>query len=105
MLLAFVFHSFSHLASLASLLAASADPFAQIKGLSDAVNTGVKIVGGAIFVVAVSVAGVMRMVAFGSERRIALSNMALTAAVVGLIIMAIGLGLSTFICNSLGTCK
>ena len=91
----------SHGLPLATLLVPTADPFQSIKGLADAVNTGVKIVGGSIFVIAVSVAGIMRMVAFGSERRIALSNMALTAAVIGLVIMLLGLGLQNFIQTSL----
>ncbi|HTK08592.1 MAG TPA: hypothetical protein VL485_15600 [Ktedonobacteraceae bacterium] len=40
-----------------------------------------------LFVICVIVAGVMRMISFGNERRIALSNMALTAAVIGLVIV------------------
>lgn len=54
-------------------------------------------VGLTIFLISVSVAGIMRMVAFGSERRIALSNIALTAAVVGLVIMLLGGAIQQFV--------
>jgi hypothetical protein len=44
-----------------------------------------------IFVICVIIAGIMRMVSFGNERRVAISNMALTAAVVGLVIALLAL--------------
>jgi hypothetical protein len=42
-----------------------------------------------IFGICVIVAGLMRMLSFGNERRIAVSNIALTAAIVGGIMVAI----------------
>jgi hypothetical protein len=59
----------------------------KLNALAGTVQTDARLVGGTVFFISVIIAGIMRMVAFGSERRIALSNMALTAAVVGLIIM------------------
>lgn len=50
-----------------------------------------------VFVICVVVAGLMRMLSFGNERRVAISNMALTAAVVGLVIILISIALRTFL--------
>jgi uncharacterized membrane-anchored protein len=50
-----------------------------------------------VFVVCVIIAGLMRMLSFGNERRVAISNMALTAAVVGLVIALIAIGLRDFL--------
>ncbi len=55
-----------------------------IQNAAQSIQTDARIVGGSVFFIAVIIAGIMRMIAFGSERRVALSNMALTAAVVGL---------------------
>jgi hypothetical protein len=41
------------------------------------------------------------MTAYGNERRIALANMAMTAAVVGLVIMLLSTGISKFIVGGL----
>jgi type IV secretory pathway VirB2 component (pilin) len=73
------------------------DPLPQLNKFVQQIETTVRIVGGTVFLIAVAVAGIMRMVAFGNERRVALSNMALTAAVVGLIIMLMATALSKFI--------
>jgi Type IV secretion system pilin len=50
-----------------------------------------------VFVICVVVAGLMRMLSFGNERRVAISNMALTAAVVGLVIILISVALRGFL--------
>lgn len=50
-----------------------------------------------IFVICVIVAGVMRMISFGNERRIAVSNMALTAAVIGLVIVLLSVAIRTWL--------
>ncbi len=73
------------------------DPLPQLNKFVQQIETTVRIVGGTVFLIAVAIAGIMRMVAFGNERRVALSNMALTAAVVGLIIMLMATALSQFI--------
>ncbi len=52
-----------------------------------------------IFAICVIVAGLMRMLSFGNERRIAVSNVALTAAIVGGIMVAIVLVLQGWIQN------
>jgi hypothetical protein len=90
--------SLSHSISfpLSSLLIMADDPL-KINALATKVKGIVLTVGGTIFLISVAVAGIMRMVAFGNERRVALSNMALTAAVVGLIIMLLSTTLDTFL--------
>ena len=60
-----------------------------LKNTADYIQTDARIVGGVVFLICVIIAGIMRMIAFGSERRVAVSNMALTAAVVGLGIIII----------------
>jgi hypothetical protein len=78
------------------------DPFDDLTNLAIFLQTFILGLGATIFVIGVAIAGIMRMVAFGSERRIATSNMALTAAVVGLIIMLIGAGLLTVLKSVFG---
>jgi hypothetical protein len=81
---------------LSSLLVMADDPL-KINALATKIKGIVMTVGGTIFLISVAIAGIMRMVAFGNERRVALSNMALTAAVVGLIIMLLATTLQTFL--------
>jgi hypothetical protein len=50
-----------------------------------------------IFGIGIAIAGIMRMVSMGNERRVAMSNMALTAAVIGLVIVLLSNGLLTFL--------
>jgi len=52
---------------------------------------------GAVFVICIVIAGLMRMLSFGNERRVAVSNMALTAAVVGLIIIMLAAAIQTWL--------
>lgn len=80
----------------------STDPFGDLTNLTSFLQTFILGLGATVFVIGVAIAGIMRMVAFGSERRIATSNMALTAAVVGLIIMLIGTGLLTVLKSVFG---
>jgi len=58
-------------------------------------------IGATIFLICVAVAGIMRMISFGNERRIAISNMAIAAAVIGLLIMGLAVGFQTFISNAM----
>lgn len=58
-------------------------------------------IGGVVFLICVAVAGIMRMISFGNERRIAISNMAITAAIVGLLIMGLAAGFQAFITNAM----
>ena len=74
----------------------------DLTNLANTAEADAKIVGLAVFLVSVVIAGVMRMIAFGSERRIAVSNMALTSAVVGLVIMLVAGALQTAIQSGLG---
>src|ERR1700731_1346149 len=68
----------------------------SLSKLATAIETLARTLGLVIFLVCVIVAGIMRMVAFGSERRIQMSNMALTAAVIGLVIMLLAAAFQTF---------
>lgn len=98
--LATITHSISF--PIAALLAS--DPL-KLNALATQVKNIVLTVGGTIFLISVAIAGIMRMVAFGNERRIALSNMALTAAVVGLVIMLLSTAMQTFLCGQFGGCQ
>ncbi len=56
-----------------------------------------KDLGGAVFLLCVSFAAIMRMGAGSNERRVAASNMAFTAAVVGLVLLLLAQAFQTFI--------
>jgi hypothetical protein len=66
------------------------NPFQDLAALVTFLQSFIFWMGLTVFLIGVAIAGIMRMVAFGSERRIATSNIALTAAVVGLVIMLLG---------------
>jgi hypothetical protein len=80
---------------------AGPDLTTMLNGLVGSIENLARTVGLAVFLVCVIIAGIMRMVAFGSERRIHLSNMALTAAVAGLVIMLLAAAFQTFVQNNL----
>jgi uncharacterized membrane protein len=80
-------------------LAPPPDSLSQITSFVNAVKTTVQTLGGAIFVIGITIAGMMRMMSFGSERRIMVSNMAITAAVVGLAIMLMAGGIDAMLKN------
>lgn len=73
------------------------DPYHDILNFSDSIRSLVYVLGFTIFLIGIIAAGIMRILSFGSDRRIAMSNMALTAAVIGLIIILLGAGLSTLL--------
>lgn len=77
--------------------------YEDLNVFAGSVQTFLGIIGGVVFLIGVSIAGIMRMVAFGSDRRIALSNMALTAAVVGLVILMMSYGLYNLISKAFPT--
>lgn len=58
-------------------------------------------IGGSIFVICVIIAGLMRMLSFGNERRVAISNMAFTAAVIGLAIVLLSVAFQSFISKAM----
>jgi hypothetical protein len=62
----------------------------------------VRVLGITIFLIGVAIAGIMRMLSFGSDRRVAMSNMALTAAVVGLLILVLASTLGSLIMQAFG---
>jgi len=76
--------------------------FTGLETLITDVRQAVFYLGAIAFVVSVAVAGIMRMTSASNERRIAMSNMALTAAVVGLVIMLLAIGLQNFLITSVG---
>jgi hypothetical protein len=75
------------------LAAPAADTLTQIANFVNAIQGAITGLGVAIFVIGVTIAGMMRMMSFGSERRIMVSNMAITAAIVGLAIMLMAGGI------------
>jgi type IV secretory pathway VirB2 component (pilin) len=68
-------------------LAASPTDIPQLDTFLSNIQTLFKALGTTVFVVCVIIAGIMRMISGGNERRVALSNMAFTAAVIGLAIV------------------
>ncbi len=72
-----------------------------LQNLLDLVQSTALAIGGTTFVISVIVAGIMRMTSFANERRVSMSNMALTAAVVGLVIMVLSTAIHTFITGGL----
>ena len=69
---------------------------AFVSTLSGGLSMIIKIlmgVGVAVAVIGIVVGGLMRATAWGSEQRIAMSNKAITAAVVGLVIVLLGVTL------------
>ncbi len=72
------------------------DPLPQLTAFLSHLQTWLYTLGGTIFIISVVIAGIMRMPLFGvSERRTMISNMALSAAVVGLIIILLAIPLSS----------
>ncbi len=75
----------------------AADTLTQIANFVNAIQGAVTGLGVAMFIIGVTIAGMMRMMSFGSERRIMVSNMAITAAIVGLAIMLMAGGIHTLL--------
>src|SRR6266568_4893837 len=61
---------------------AQAGTLQEVTTLVNNVEVTVKIVSGGSFVIGISAGAIMRMLAFGSDRRVAMSSAALTAAIV-----------------------
>lgn len=78
----------------------NADPYHDILNFASSIRSLVYVLGFTIFLLGVIGAGIMRILSFGSDRRVAMSNMALTAAVIGLIIILLGAGLSQLLQNA-----
>jgi len=71
-------------------------------GLTSVINilTGLGIAAG---VIGIAVGGLMRATSFGNERRIAMSNTAITCAVIGLVIVILSLTIGNDLPQLLGT--
>ena len=82
------------------------DPFVTtlIGGLSVIINILMGL-GVAIAVIGIIVGGLMRATAWGSEQRIAMSNKAITCAVIGLVIVLLGVTLGNSIPGWFGAGK
>ncbi len=82
------------------------DPFVTtlIGGLSVIINI-LMALGVAIAVIGIIVGGLMRATAWGSEQRIAMSNKAITCAVIGLVIVLLGVSLGNAIPGWFGAGK
>lgn len=87
-----------------SIAAGPPDPGQDMKPLLDLlakIRTLIYAIGLTACAISVIVAGVMRMAAYGNERRVAMSNMAMIAAIVGLVIMVMAAAILNFIQNGL----
>ncbi|SRR6266567_185681 len=73
--------------------AGGSDTLQQINNFVGTIQGTITGLGLALFIIGVTIAGMMRMMSFGSERRIMVSNMAITAAIVGLAIMLMATGI------------
>lgn len=69
----------------------------QLTNFLGAIDKLLTALGGTIFLIAIAIAGIMRMISGGNERRITISNMALMAAITGLAIMLLAGAFYTFI--------
>jgi Type IV secretion system pilin len=65
----------------------SGQSFTDIYNFADSVKNLITALGLTVFFIGIVIAGMLRIMSFGSERRIAVSNMALTAAIIGLVII------------------
>jgi hypothetical protein len=94
----------------ASPAANCSDPFVEtlVSGLGTIINILMGL-GIAIAVIGIVVGGLMRATAWGSEQRIAMSNKAITCAIVGLVIVLLGVTLGgqvpAWFGNANGSCK
>ncbi|HZR38511.1 MAG TPA: hypothetical protein VFB12_00230 [Ktedonobacteraceae bacterium] len=79
------------------LVPTAGDPLGDVKTLVNNIETTVRDIATAAFFIGIAVGAMMRMLAFGSERRIAVSNMALTAAIVGLAIFLLSSAIQTYL--------
>jgi hypothetical protein len=84
---------------------------AFVKALTGGLSMVINILMGlgiAIAVIGIIVGGLMRATAWGSEQRIAMSNKAITCAIVGLVIVLLGVTLGgqvpTWFGNTNGSC-
>jgi hypothetical protein len=86
------------------------DPFVStlVHGLGTIISI-LMALGVAIAVIGIVVGGLMRATAWGSEQRIAMSNKAITCAVIGLVIVLLGVTLGgqipSWFGNSNGSCS
>jgi hypothetical protein len=79
--------------------------FTDIFNFARSIQSLVTAVGLVIFFIGIGIAGILRMISAGNERRIAVSNMALTAAIVGLVIVLAGNGIYGVLSKAFGTAQ
>jgi hypothetical protein len=63
--------------------------FTNMTSLIQRISTFVRNIALIVFLISITIAAMMRMTAFGGQQRIMYSNMAMTSAIIGLIIVAI----------------
>jgi len=71
--------------------------YADIIAFATNIMSTLRILAIIVFFISITVAGMMRMMSFGGQQRIMISNMALTSAIVGLVIVAISFVLQSII--------
>lgn len=76
------------------------DGFAQITDFIKTIRSTIVGVALVVFFIGISVGAMMRMLSFGSERRIMLSNIAISSAIVGLAVVVLAQVIFTIITNA-----
>ncbi|MBO0790533.1 MAG: hypothetical protein J2P36_06235 [Ktedonobacteraceae bacterium] len=61
----------------------------DIMKFSKSILSLVRSIGLVVFLISISIAAMMRMMSFGGQQRIMFANLALTSAVIGLIVLAL----------------
>ncbi|BCL80636.1 hypothetical protein ccbrp13_31010 [Ktedonobacteria bacterium brp13] len=75
--------------------------FSNLSTFLTAVESLLQWLGGILCAIGIMVAALLRITAFGNERKIAISNLAISAAIVGLIILLLATAFQKFITRNL----
>jgi hypothetical protein len=81
---------------------ATGNSFTDVYNFALAVKELLVKLGWVIFFIGISIAGIMRMISFGSVRKIEISNLAIAAAVIGLAIILGASGIASVITTAFG---
>ncbi len=73
------------------------DPLQQSEALATTLEQTVNFIAGVVFFISIAIGAMMRMTAWGNEQKIAISNRAFAAAIVGLAVFAADHAISSYI--------
>ncbi|MBO0783663.1 MAG: hypothetical protein J2P37_33035 [Ktedonobacteraceae bacterium] len=78
-----------------------ADPpaYKQLTAFVNSIMNLVRQIGLVIFIISISIAAMMRMMSFGGQQRIMFANLALTSAVIGLVVLALASIIEAIVTN------